>query len=145
MPVKEEISAVMTYRLHENNIHELIYTDASRTAVDAFWAYLGRFIAEGKPEDLYCILNDLRSSGHQPLSYYFSRLRAFNAQHPADKRPEARIALVYRTTSPLIGTVDTFIRMLNPRRVRIRIFPNNRYDEAVAWLLEEMHSYQAKQ
>jgi hypothetical protein len=143
MPVKEEITSVMTYRLHENNIHELIYTDASRVAVDAFWAYLDRFIEEGKPEDLYCILNDLRQSGHQPLSYYFSRLRQFNAQHPADKRPQARFALLYRSSSPLIGTVDTFIRMLNPRRVRIRIFPNNQYDEAVAWLLEEMRRHQS--
>jgi hypothetical protein len=138
MVVQEEISASMIYRLHENQIHELIYKESSRLAVDTFWAYLGRFIREGKPSDLYCVLNDLRLSGHQPLSYYFACLRNFNTQHPANSRPEARFALVYPYASPLIGTVDGFLRVFTPRRVRIRIFPNNRYDEATAWLLEEM-------
>ena len=145
MVITEEKSDYMHYRHYDNGIHELTYKDASRKAVDAFYSYLEKFAQEGQPSDTYFILNDLRESGHQPLSYYFSQLRRVNSQYHPSKRPAACIALVYYSNSPLIGTVDTFIRMVSPRNITIRIFPNNSYDSAVTWLLEERSKRPATQ
>lgn len=130
----------VTYQQHENGIHELIYRRSSRAAVDSFFSYIQHWADAGTPDDLFCILNDLRHTGHQPLNYYFRRLREINTAYPTKTRPHARVALVYND-GPLISTIDTFVRLLNPARVRIRIFADSRYDDAVQWLLNERQQF----
>ena len=134
----EEWTPQITYRLHQNGLHELIYNESSHEAVDAFFSYISRFAEDGHPDDVYCILNDLRFSNHQPLNYYFSSLRAINQKYDVQNRPKARIALVYGNNSPFVGTVDALIRVINPARVKIRLFSSVDYPIAVEWLHQEL-------
>lgn len=143
MPTSNEIDETtpyLSYRLREDRIHELVYRQSSHEAVDAFFNYINRWATDGTPDDLYCILNDLRESGHQPLNYYFKRLLEANSSHPINERPQARVALLYNN-SPLVGIVNAFVRSLNPTGVHIRIFNSADYDEAVRWLLSEREQF----
>lgn len=132
----------LTYRQRDDGIHELTYRQASHEAVDAFFEHIDNWAMTGGPDDIYCILNDLRTSGHQPLSYYFKRLREVNRKHPITTRPQARVALVYQN-SPLVSMVQAFIRVVNAPGVRIRTFENAEYDSAVQWLLSECAQFHA--
>ena len=129
---QQDTPCVYTY-YPDTDIHEFVYKEASRRAVDTWLAQLDRFCREAPPDRTMRLLMDLRESGHQPLSYTFERLRRLNDQYAV--RPKGRFCFLYAGIG-LMTVVSTFARIMRSRDT-VRFFYHGKRDEAVAWLLSD--------
>ena len=117
----------------KTEIHEFVYTEASRRAVDAWLGHLDRFCKEIPADQPVRLLMDLRDSGHQPLSYTFERLRRLNDAY--DVRPKARFCFLYAGTG-LMTVVSTFAQIMRTRDT-VRFFYHGNREAAVKWLTSD--------
>lgn len=100
--------SLITHVAHNNNIHELVFTESSRSVIDHFLKMMNRFYQQSNGESLYLIM-DMRQSGMLPLRYLTKSLRQLLEQH-AD------------TASTNIAIVLEDPQMLNVTRALLRTF-----------------------
>jgi len=78
--------AVITHVKLENNIHELVFSESSRRAIDQFLDILVGFYHDADANGIYVVL-DMRQSGMLPLRYLTKNLRrvieAYSGEQPA--------------------------------------------------------------
>lgn len=126
----------MTYTHTEQDIHEFVFHESSRDATEAFWKRLSELAVESGVDDTYRIVMDVCESGQQPLRYFFSRAGEMARDYPPDTRGTGRIVLIYKDAM-LLGTIESFLRVLNPPKIRVRFFSMDRREEAIQWLLSD--------
>ena len=79
---------VCDYILHPNGIHEFIFREESKRAID-FWLAETERIYQTAPSDKRVLfILDGSDFENLPLSYSFPRIKALNAQYP--QRPPSR-------------------------------------------------------
>lgn len=128
---KIEVLSTITYTYDPNkNIHEYIFHEATRKAVDEFLAHI-MGISESSDETFQFFIVDVRESGEPPLRYLIRRFGERMARNVY--RPPAIIAqlLMDHTISQIvISLVSQFME-----QGQIRTFKDR--DKAIDWLLHE--------
>ena len=128
------ISNGCDYIAHENSVHEFIFADSSRVAVDFLMDSMSEIIANTPIDDPIIILIDLSKSGVPPLRYVMTRSKKVNQTYLtefADKQHhQAYLALI--STNPLIQTFRLFVEQMARGKTQIKIFKER--ESAVAWL-----------
>lgn len=123
------------YILHENGIHEIIYNEVSRGAVDAYMNHFDQIMAiTPKGQKLRLLSNGAFVTEMQPISYMMSRFRGVMQKYP--QRPSVRVAVLYGSVR-FLDLVNGLFRIFVHGRDAMRFFKAEERDEAVAWLLEE--------
>ena len=115
---------------HENDVHELIFSEASRNSVEEFIALLFDFYENLGVEHIYLLLN-LRESGMLPLRHFTARMRELNQQCP--NHPALHMALALND-STLADVTSALMRTIM-RRDSAQYFTD--IDKAYFWLKME--------
>lgn len=127
-----------SYTYLENGIHEFIFRDSSRDAVDEFFHQLEQVFGQTAGAALNRYIVDI-TGGDREVSIVSmtTRFRRLETQFP--NRPPGRTALLTKSGS-LLSFVDSMIRALAPRRDETRFFGVDKRDEAIQWLLRDTKS-----
>lgn len=122
------------YTRLDNDIHEIILTEASKKAVDIWMVLLDQIYAEYTAQDTVLILLDWRA-GMQPVGYTFEKLREFMNQY-ADL-PATRTAFLYGKDflKSLIATLIESNKF--HERDTVNFFADDQRNAAIQWLLEK--------
>jgi hypothetical protein len=136
-------SAYVEYFAHENGIHEFVFLQANRVAVDRFFAMMRIWTQQQNdngitPDDIIRLIVDFRRSGTPPMNYIFQSSKAFRVQFPVDRCPRSFSATLLQPGF-LVSVAQSFNRLLtNLTRDRIAIYSgDNAHEQAVTWLLKE--------
>jgi hypothetical protein len=121
------------YSTVPNGAHRFEFRQSTQQAVDEWLAAMDAIALQLPPEATFRYILDYRLDEPPPIAYAALRIRYWIATHPADYCA-VRVAFVYAST-PLVTLLVGVVRMLRPPRTTVRFFRDDRYDEAVAWLL----------
>jgi hypothetical protein len=126
-------SPACIHRIHDGKIHEYIFTEVSRRALDEMFAIIEEIVSDAarnnRPEDQYNPTLLDSSIGIQPLNHAFQKMQPLAHRYPAIQR--ARIAIIVPPT-PLLGTISKIIRTVTP----MRFYKPGERNQALAWLRE---------
>ena len=118
---------LITHLRQDNNVHELIFTEASRRSTDQLIEMLANFYRQEQQEQIYLLL-DMRQSGMLPLRYLTVEMRRLNEQYA--KHAPIFIALVLEDVN-LIEVTSALMRTIM-RRDSAQYFTD--IDKARLWL-----------
>lgn len=133
--VMPEKKPAADYVKHDNGIHEIIYNEVSRDAVDVYMTHFDQIMSITPKEDKMRLLsNGAFVTEMQPISYMMSRFRGVMQKH--QQRASVRVAVLYGSAR-FLDLVNGLFRMFVRGRDSMRFFKAEQRDEAIAWLLEE--------
>jgi len=128
---------------HENGIYEFIFLEASRAAVDHFFAMMAVWIQQRQAEgvmlgDSVRMILDFRSAGTPNIKYVYQSAADLRQQYPHIMRPRTHCATLLRG-SFLVEMAQAFNDVLTSgSNDQLRIFSGETaHDQAVAWLLHQ--------
>lgn len=127
------------HRHLENGIHEFVFLNNTRLAVDDYFAILEASpMAQGeKTAEVLCALIELREPGMPPVGYMLQRYREFIKGRKNRLPPTIRTVFLYRTGF-ILSTVRSFLRLVpTPKQANRRFFPVSERAAAEAWLLDD--------
>lgn len=127
--------ALCLYKRLENGAHKFTFREASPAAVDE-WCEIMRAIAELTLEDeVVRLLIVNRPTDALPTNHILQRSRELLAQFP--ERASIRTAVLY-DPGELGALAESFARLIrSEQRDKVRFFPTDAQDEALAWLLAD--------
>ncbi len=128
-----EVEAHCTYKHLENGIHHLIFTEATRKALDECLGYMDGIYKVHPPAERLMFMFDLRLKGLPPLNHVLRSAKKFYSRIPV--QPETRAAYLYKSGA-LISLGQTFLDLLGLTTER-RFYTADQEAEAVEWLLEK--------
>jgi hypothetical protein len=140
--VLKEQSTLVRYTRHPNGIHEFVFLEATKAAVDHFFVLIEAMMAQNYAEGLTAkdtvpVLVDFRTAGMPSMNYLFQRGKIMRANHDASRRPLARVATLFKP-SFVLTFAQTFGNVLmNASRDKTRLFADETPDKAIAWLLQK--------
>lgn len=119
----------------EGAMHIFTYTEASRSAVDAYMAHLREVLKTTPPHTkLIRILTDSSQCPKaQPLVYMMTQLREIDKNYP--QRPLVRNASLF--DGGVISSITDSLFSTFSRRDKFRVFKPSQREQAVAWLMQE--------
>lgn len=125
---------VVTYNyIEEHDIHEFIFVESSRKAMDEYIGFIYEIYEEqlaGQP--MMRIILDIEKSGMLPVRYATAIMeKTFKELHPFPK-PFVAYLSANLSDDMLISTMD----YTASRKVNRRKFLSTERDEAIEWLLE---------
>jgi hypothetical protein len=127
------------HRHLENGIHEFVFTESSRAAVDEWMSLLEQIYeqyADQTPELVRMSLIDVRQSGTLPLNYFFKSWQDWNRKHPAPTDTKGRVAGLHNVNEFVVGLVQSFANLFSPD-TKVSFFKGDKREDAIAWLLKE--------
>ena len=128
--------------LHDNDVHEIIFLDANRHAVDAYMNLLESLIVEkiesGSTEKLHVLLNLTQTRDLPPFSYITKQGRKMLHEHMHDRgKLHLRTAFLARHDEMMVlSLAESFIKLM-PVDMQVKVFEANQRDEAIDWVLSE--------
>lgn len=124
------------YSITEQGIHQLIFRESTKEAIDEFFHVVERiFTATAKePTNRYII--DITQAGERDVSLVSNVQRFRRLETLFPNRPRGRTVILHRP-GLAYNFIDSFIRALAPSRDVTRFFPVDKRDDAIAWLLSE--------
>lgn len=124
------------YRVTDQGIHEFIFREANKEAVDDFFRKLEAVFVATHGVDTNRYILDITQAGERDVSLATNvqRFRRLETLYP--NRPRGRTAILHRP-GLAYTFMDSFIRALAPSRDVTRFFPVDQRDQAVTWLLSE--------
>lgn len=132
--LQEEKKPATDYVQHPDGVHEIIYNEVSREAVDQYMTHFDNIMAiTPKDEVLRLLSNGSLVVEMQPISYMMSRFRNVMQKYP--QRPAVRVAILYGSVR-FIDLVNGLFRMFVRGRDKMRFFKAEQREEAIAWLHE---------
>lgn len=126
----------VTYIYHdETNIHEYVFLEGTREAVDQWYEYLHEIYHKAGEErpDALRILVDLTKVSQPPLSYAFQKAKSMLKELP--DVPERRIGFL-GASNTLLTILKPLIKLLRSD-MKVEFMMANRRDEMVTWLLDD--------
>lgn len=123
---------VITHITLDNNIHELVFAESSRQAINQFLDKLVEFYEQAGDEHLYIVL-DMRQSGMLPLRSLTQSLRSLLQTYP--DHDAATIALVLDDPQ-MLDVTEALLKTIM-RRDTIQYF--TQLDKARLWLSIEQN------
>jgi hypothetical protein len=123
------------YTLLDNGVHELIFRESSREAIDEFFRHVESILKSTPGGDIARYVVDVTQADRAvSMMGIIQRFRRLETQLP--KRARGRTAILHPQGS-LLSFADGLIRALAPTQDVTRFFPAGKRDEAIAWLLSE--------
>lgn len=122
------------YRPHDNGIHEFIFTESSRQAVDEWFAQLEALTRSAEAGTMMHYLVRSTASAPLPAAYMLKSARRWIM----DNRYlyTARIVFLHRSNF-YYPHAKLFIRAWQMSNgIAVRFYPADRREDAVRWLLE---------
>ena len=121
----------------ENGIYELVMSEATRRAVDEYFAHVERVARSAKENGAAKVMFLLDASqmdkNSPPLIYFFQKTRDYRDRYP-DRLP-TRNATVFQK-GLIVSLVDTFLKSIGGGdRDQARFFSPDERDKAIDWLL----------
>jgi hypothetical protein len=117
-----------------NGAHRFEFRQSTQQAVEEWLAMLEAVALDLPQESTFRYILDYRLDEPPPIAYAALRIRHWISAH--SDHCAARVAFVYAST-PLVTLLTGVVRMLRPPRTTVRFFRDDRYGEAVAWLLSD--------
>jgi len=125
-------AAPCVHTVLENGIHEFVFSQSSREAVDTLFMLLTQVYDSLPPEQPIEMLFNFRQRD-LPLAYVFSSFHRWQAGRTSHRY--ARLAIL-TDASMMIPLVDAFFRSLPTNYVKVRFFSTADRAEAEDWLLQ---------
>ena len=124
------------YNLLETGIHQFIFRDSSKAAIEEFFHKLERILSRTNQSEIARYIVDITQSGEQDVSLVANvqRFRRLETLYP--QRARGRTVILHRPGLKYTF-IDGFIRALAPNRDITRFFEVNKRDEAIGWLLSQ--------
>lgn len=124
------------YTITEQGIHQLIFRDSTKEAIDEFFHVLEQIFASTANEPTNRYIVDISQSGERDVSLVSNVQRFRRLETLFPNRPRGRTVIIHRP-GLAYTFIDSFIRAIAPSRDITRFFPVDKRDEALAWLLSE--------
>ncbi|MEQ8672129.1 MAG: hypothetical protein RLP44_20995 [Aggregatilineales bacterium] len=128
------IKNVCEHIANANGVHEFIFEDSSRAAVDFLMDSMSEIIAVTPIDDPIMMMIDLSKSGVPPLRYAMMRSKKVNSRYLMEfenkKQHQAYLAMI--STNTLIHTFKVFVEQMVRGNTKIKIFKDR--ESAMAWL-----------
>lgn len=124
------------YTLTEQGIHQFVFREPSKAAIDDFFHKLERIFTTTPNAGTNRYIVDITQAGEKDVSLVTNvqRFRRLETLYP--QRPRGRTVILHRP-GLAYTFIDNFIRAIAPRRDITRFFPVDKRDEAIAWVLSE--------
>ncbi|MEO8612497.1 MAG: hypothetical protein ABI690_31665 [Chloroflexota bacterium] len=124
-----------TYTRLDNGVHELIFRESSREAIDEFFRHVESILKNTPPTEVARYILDV-TQADRPVSMMgiIQRFRKLETSMP--RRAKGRTAILHPQGS-MLSFVDGLIRALAPSQDVTRFFPTEKRDEAIAWVLTD--------
>lgn len=121
------------YTRLDNGIHEFVFTESSRAAVDEFTNHVKRVLDE-TPMDAppTCYLVDNSKVEFVPLTYSRIKIKEMDSHRPEGRDP-SRVALLYDGFMVYIANSVLAVTLKN----RFRFFKPADRQNAMSWLLQK--------
>jgi hypothetical protein len=124
-----------TYHQLDSGIHEFIFQDSSKEALDQFFHHLEQVFAQSQGSPLHRYIVDItRGDREVSIVNMTTRFRRLETQFPT--RAPGRTALLVKSGS-FLSVIDGIIQALAPRRDETRFFPVEKREDALQWLLRD--------
>jgi hypothetical protein len=117
-----------------NGAHRFEFRQSTQRAVDEWLAGLEAIALKLPPGTTFRYIVDYRLDEPPPIAYAALRIRHRISAH--SDHCAARVAFVYAST-PLVTLLQGVARMLRPPRTTVRFFRDDRYEDALVWLLND--------
>jgi len=129
-------SAGCDYTLTEQGIHQFIFRESTKEAIDDFFRKLEHIFTVTADVTTNRYIMDITQAGERDVSLVSNvqRFRRLETLYP--NRPRGRTVILHRP-GLAYSFIDSFIRAIAPSRDVTHFFPVNQRDEAIAWLLSE--------
>jgi hypothetical protein len=134
MTLERADTSVMTYRLHDEGWHELIFHESNYAAIDALYARLDLFFQRPLTEKI-CVLVDMTESGTLPMVYGFQTIRPLMTRYP--QRPPTRYAFLSANRLDLMRLVKSTVVAIYPQ-INANYFGSGQRQAALTWLLHDL-------
>ena len=123
------------YHLLENGIHEFVFKDNDKHALDEFFSKLEHILRETPHHATARYLVDIGHATREvSLVGMTQRFRRLESLTP--NRASGRTAILHKPGF-MLTFIDGFIRALAPTRDATRFFPIDQRENAIRWLLSE--------
>lgn len=128
--------------LHDNGIHEILFLDANRQAVDAYMSQMELLVTErlesDSPEQLNILINLTQTHDLPPFSYLTKKVRHMLHEHLQDRgRLHLRNAILARHDAMMVMSLfESFMKLL-PIDMEMKIFEANQRENAIHWILAD--------
>jgi hypothetical protein len=116
----------------DDSIHQFVFIEASREAVDEYLRHLQTVIEQLKDDEPLLMLMDLRPDGIPPLKYALTTSKRFFARYP--NLPPTKAAYITNSTT-LVGLGLSVLSLIGTETKR-RNFSDHEEYQAIEWLLE---------
>ena len=119
----------------DNGVHEFVFRESSREAIDEFFRQLEPILKNTPGTDVARYIVDVTQADRAvSMMGIIQRFRKLETSMP--RRARGRTALLHPQGS-MLSFVDGLIRALAPSRDETRFFAGGNRDEALAWLLTD--------
>lgn len=124
-----------TYTRLENGVHEFIFRESSREAIDEFFRQLEPILKNTPDTDVARYIVDVTQADRAvSMMGIIQRFRKLETSMP--RRARGRTALLHPQGS-MLSFVDGLIRALAPTQDQTKFFTAGKRDEALAWVLSD--------
>lgn len=132
-PVTDITNPACEYIQHESGIHEIIFYEATRRAVDEYMTYNEQIVVNANPDETVTILLDVTRSGLPPMAYLMGQVRQHMKKYPW--RLSTRVAIVYEN-SRLLGLLRSSTQLVTTQQDTLNYFKADQRETAMKWLLD---------
>jgi hypothetical protein len=124
-----------TYTRLENGVHEFIFRESSREAIDEFFRQLEPILKNTPSTEIARYIVDVTQADRAvSMMGIIQRFRKLETSMP--RRARGRTALLHPQGS-MLSFVDGLIRALAPTQDQTKFFAAGSRDEALAWVLSD--------
>jgi hypothetical protein len=129
-----EKAKLCQYTVLPNGIHEFIFREESKRAIDVWLEHAEHIYQTAPPDKRVLFILDGSDVENLPLAYSYPRIKALNEKYP--NKPPSRGVLIY--SSGVMNTIIAAFTKLSSRGARdeSRFYHKSKRDEAIQWLLE---------
>jgi hypothetical protein len=122
---------------HESGVYEMMFYISSRQAVDASVAAVDELLSQRGDIDNnpLLLMSNNSISGDEPIAYATNAYRKLVQKHGMSQLRNSYLALIYQEGMMMSFWVTLLSSFRMP--VRMRSFPEDQYDDALRWLVEE--------
>ena len=124
----------VTYSKLENGIHEFVFHESSRRALDQWIAKLEEVYRATPEEETIRAIYDQVESGMQPAAYSF-RISNNMIKNLPHRNASRTVFLVNKGF--FVSIMESFVRLIERGEDKTRFIDGDLRDEAINWLLED--------
>ncbi len=135
MPKVDGTTLTYNYRT-ETGVHEFVFHQANRAAVDDWLDYMNQIYDGKTQQDKIYFLLDLRQSGSLPMTY--SSSKGLQWMKALKVHPKVRLAMINKPEETILTALfDRLLQTMRLGHLKSANFYGDADDKALEWLLEQ--------